>query len=114
MSEVKIFRNAAGGNEICKYVFSGHTGYAEAGGDIVCAALSALAMNALNGLTDVVGARVGFEAREGYIECVLPEWETLSAAEKAGARALLESMALSVRSLAAQYGDFISLKELKI
>ena len=43
------------------YRASGHTGYAEAGSDIVCAAVSALTQTTLNGLREVLKAPVVFE-----------------------------------------------------
>ena len=43
------------------YRASGHTGYAEAGSDIVCAAVSALTQTTLNGLKNVLKAPVMFE-----------------------------------------------------
>lgn len=43
------------------YRAQGHTGYAEAGQDIVCAAVSALTQTTLNGLTNVLKAPVMFD-----------------------------------------------------
>ena len=43
------------------YSASGHSGYAEAGSDIVCAAVSALTQTVLNGLKNVLKAPVMFE-----------------------------------------------------
>ena len=43
------------------YRAEGHTGYAEAGSDIVCAAVSALTQTTLNGLKDVLKAPVMFD-----------------------------------------------------
>lgn len=50
---------------------TGHSGYAEAGQDIVCAAISALTQAALGGLTDVVKAPVMYDDDDGYLEAVL-------------------------------------------
>ncbi|MBQ8507609.1 MAG: ribosomal-processing cysteine protease Prp [Clostridia bacterium] len=43
------------------YSASGHSGYAEAGSDIVCAAVSALTQTVLNGLKNVLKAPVMFD-----------------------------------------------------
>ena len=43
------------------YRAEGHAGYAEAGEDIVCAAVSALTQSILNGIRNVLGAPVMFE-----------------------------------------------------
>ena len=51
----------------------GHSGYAEAGSDIVCAAISALTQSTLNGLQNVLKAPVMFEIddRRAFIEAKL-------------------------------------------
>ena len=56
---VAFFRRPDGA--LTGYRASGHTGYAEAGSDIVCAAVSALTQTTLNGLKDVLKAPVMFE-----------------------------------------------------
>ncbi len=53
---VAFFRRADGA--LTGYRARGHTGYAEAGQDIVCAAVSALTQSTLNGLRNVLGAPV--------------------------------------------------------
>ncbi len=56
---VAFFRRPDGA--LTGYRASGHTGYAEAGEDIVCAAVSALTQATLNGLKSVLKAPVMFE-----------------------------------------------------
>ncbi len=46
------------------YRAEGHSGYADAGSDIVCAAISALTQTTLNGLRNVLKAPVIFAADE--------------------------------------------------
>ncbi len=52
---------------------SGHSGYAEAGADIVCAAISALTQATLNGLKNVLKAPVMFDQDDdgAFIEAIL-------------------------------------------
>ena len=59
---VTFFRRADG--KLTGYRAEGHTGYAEAGSDIVCAAVSALTQSTLNGLTNVLKAPVMFDIDE--------------------------------------------------
>ena len=59
---VTFFRRADG--TLTGYRAQGHTGYAEAGSDIVCAAVSALTQSTLNGLRSVLKAPVMFEIDE--------------------------------------------------
>ena len=47
------------------YEVSGHAGYADAGADIVCAAVSALTQATLNGLRNVLKAPVMFDQDDG-------------------------------------------------
>ena len=55
------------------YSAIGHSGYAEAGADIVCAAISALTQTTLNGLLNVLKAPVMFEQDDdrAFIEAKL-------------------------------------------
>ena len=55
---IAFFRKADG--TLTGFRAQGHTGYAEAGEDIVCAAVSALTQSTLNGLKEVLGAPVMF------------------------------------------------------
>jgi uncharacterized protein YsxB (DUF464 family) len=52
----------------------GHSGYADQGQDIVCAAVSALTQTAVLGLTEVVGVpcQVVVSEEDGLLECLLP------------------------------------------
>lgn len=109
MTKINIYRN---GKDIVKYTVSGHTGYKDQGEDIVCAAISALSMNALNGLTDVAKIQVGYEVRDGYLECILPA--ELSAEERKSANVLLDSLVLSFENLEKQYGKYITIIELEV
>ena len=56
---VAFFRRTDG--TLIGYRAQGHTGYAEAGQDIVCAAVSALTQSTLNGLRSVLKAPVMFD-----------------------------------------------------
>lgn len=53
---------------------SGHTGYAESGEDIVCAALSAIIQTAALGLTEVakIAATIDRNDEDGYFRLTLP------------------------------------------
>ena len=55
------------------YSAAGHSGYAEAGADIVCAAISALTQSTLNGLKNILRAPVMFQQDDdgAFIEASL-------------------------------------------
>ena len=59
---VTFFRRPDGA--LTGYRAEGHTGYAGAGSDIVCAAVSALTQSTLNGLKNVLKAPVMFDIDE--------------------------------------------------
>ncbi len=109
MTKINIYRK---GKDIVKYLVDGHTGYKDQGEDVICAAVSALSMNALNGLTDVIGIQVGYEVRDGYLECILPE--ELSEEERKSANVLLEALVLSFENLEEQYGKYITIRKLEV
>ncbi len=110
MTEIKIYRDR--NKSIIKYIVSGHTGFGESGADIVCASVTTAALTALNGLTDVVKIHIGYEVRDGYLECILPA--ELSEESRKKADVLLESMLLTFRDLHEQYDDYISITELEV
>lgn len=109
MTEICVYRK---GQTIVKYTLRGHTGLAEQGEDIVCAAVSAVSMATLNGLTDVIAIPVGYEMAEGYLECILPD--NLSEEERHDADVLLHTMVLSLKNLEEQYGEYITIMELEV
>ena len=61
MTTVAFFADADGA--LTGFEAKGHTGYAHAGEDIVCAAVSALTQSAMYGLTQVVKSPVDYEQR---------------------------------------------------
>ena len=67
------------------YQAEGHTGYAHAGADIVCAAISALTQSTLNGLKNVLKAPVMFDQDDqgAFIEARLTPEATEEQIEKA-------------------------------
>jgi uncharacterized protein YsxB (DUF464 family) len=59
--------------EIIGFDISGHSGYAEAGQDIVCAAVSSAAYMTVNTITDVMGITVDIEVNEdtGHMRAII-------------------------------------------
>lgn len=110
MTDITFYRDKA--DRIRRVAAHGHTGYAEAGSDIVCAAVSALLLNAANGLSDVVGADISCQVQDGLVSFVLPG--ELPECEAYGAQVLLDSLFLSITSLAQQYNEYITLHESEV
>ena len=87
----------------------GHTGYGEAGEDIVCAAVSSIIQTALLGLMQVAGIAVKYDRHDedGRLRFVLP---TLSGKDRHSADMILDTMLLGLSDLYETYSDFIELK----
>ena len=87
------------------YTACGHSGYAEAGADIVCAAISVLTQSAVIGMMEVLHLPVKLERDDGagFLKAILP---VENAPE---AQVLLETMRLSLKSIRAEYPSFLKL-----
>ncbi len=102
MTTVTIQKNGEG--SIVRFQVDGHTGFAPAGEDIVCAALSSVTWTVMNGLENVLHIPITYQVEEGFSECSLPE---LSPEMREKADILLNSMEQFLEDLKHQYGDFI-------
>lgn len=80
---VTFFRRSDGA--LIGYQAEGHSGYAHAGADIVCAAVSALTQTTLNGLKNVLKAPVMFDVDDerAFIEARLTPEASLEQTEDA-------------------------------
>ena len=94
---------------ITGFSVSGHSGYAESGADIVCAAISAAVSMAEATINDVCGAkakvRVGED--EARITLKLPK----SCDEEESVQAVLAGMMVTLINLQEDYSDFIEVLE---
>ena len=94
---------------ITGFSVSGHSGYAEAGSDIVCAAISAAVAMAETTINDVCGgkAKVRVKQEDARITLTLPtvceEEETI--------QAVLAGMMLTLWSMRDDYPDYIEVLE---
>ncbi len=97
----RIFRNSK--QEIWGFQINGHSGYAETGSDIICAAVSVLAINTVNALEQLVGMTPITETAEGLLTC---EIATIRGNETSSSEAelLLKTLELGLESIVASYG----------
>ena len=109
MTKIIVYKK---GNHIVKYTVEGHTGYKEQGSDIVCAAVSTVAIHTLNGLTDIVKISVGYEIGDAYLECIVPD--ILSEEERKQSDVLLDTMYLTLKSLEEQYKEYITIIDMEV
>ena len=96
-------------DRITGFSISGHSGYAEAGQDIVCAAISAVVTMAEATINDVCGAKakVRVGENEARITLKLPK----SCDEEETVQAVLAGMMVTLINLQEDYSDFIEVLE---
>ena len=96
-------------DRITGFSISGHSGYAEAGKDIVCAAISAIVTMAEATINDVCGAKAKVRVKEEDARITL----TLPAAcdEEESVQSVLAGMLLTLCNMRDEYPDFIEVLE---
>ena len=96
-------------DRITGFCISGHSGYAEAGQDIVCAAISAVVTMAEATINDVCGAKAKVRVNEedARITLTLPT----SCDEEESVQAVLAGMLLTLCSMRDDYPDYIEVLE---
>lgn len=86
------------------FSITGHSGYAEAGSDIVCAAVSSAAYMTVNTVTDVLGLSPAVEADDDG--AMLLRFGTMSEADRAAD--ILDGFRLHIEGLREQYPDYLT------
>ena len=96
-------------DRITGFSVSGHSGYADAGSDIVCAAITAVVTMAEATINDVCGAKAKVRVKDADARVTL----TLPAScdEEESVQAVLAGMLLSLCSLRDDYPDYIEVLE---
>ena len=104
MTTVTVFRRPDG--SLSGFDCRGHAEYADAGEDIVCAAVSALTQGTLNGLLNVLKAPVDYriDEKDGILTASLGE---VPEGKRAGAQLLLETLVSALQMIEADYARFI-------
>ncbi len=106
MTTCEFFRE---GERITGFSVSGHSGYAEAGSDIVCAAVSAVVGMTEATVNDVCGgkAKVRVKEEDARVTLTLPA----SCDEEDTIQAVLAGMLVYLIDLRDQYPDYIEVLE---
>ena len=94
---------------IVRFSVSGHSGYAEAGSDIVCAAISAVVSMAEATINEVCGAnaKVRVKEEDARITLTLPA----QCEEEESIQAALTGLMLYLCNLRDEYSDYIEVLE---
>lgn len=81
----------------------GHADFSDSGKDIVCAAVSALVINAVNSIESLTEDAVIAEAKDGYVRLKFISIPgTISVA-------LMDSLELGLKSIQTDHGDYIQI-----
>ena len=96
-------------DRITGFSVSGHSGYSEAGTDVVCAAISAVVTMAEATINDVCGAKakVRVKDEDARVTLILPS----SCDEEETVQAVLSGMLVTLLSFREQYPDYIEVLE---
>ena len=96
-------------DRITGFSVSGHSGYAEAGSDIVCAAISAIVTMAEATINEVCGAKakVRVKDEQARITLTLP----VSCDEEETVQAVLTGMMITLAGMRDDYPDYIEVLE---
>ena len=106
MTRCEFFRE---NERITGFSVSGHSGYAEAGADIVCAAVSAVVTMAEATINDVCGAKAKVRVGENEARITLKLPKTCD--EEETVQAVLAGMMVTLINLQEDYSDFIEVLE---
>ena len=94
------------------FTASGHSGYAEAGSDIVCAAITAITTTAIGSLQDLAGLNPVYRLEDGLIDCLTPDPDEMAPEQYRTAQTLMDAMALGCRQIQNSYGkQHVKIKE---
>ena len=96
-------------DRITGFSVSGHSGYAEAGSDVICAAITAIVTMAEATINDVCGAKAKVRVKEedARITLTLPA----SCDEEESVQAVLAGLLLYLCNLRDEYPDYIEVLE---
>ena len=73
MTEVTIYRNKD--NKYVGFESKGHSDFAKAGKDIVCAAISILTINCANSIDEIAHVKCDVSQKDGYLKVMLREFD---------------------------------------
>ena len=101
MIRVTIYQNSE--QKISGFAMQGHAGYAESGSDIVCAAASVLAQNAVNSIEQFTEDTFTVEVNEDLGELHFE----IDAGYSAETELLLNSLILGLQGIEEEYMEYI-------
>jgi uncharacterized protein YsxB (DUF464 family) len=107
MVKIYVFRK---NTKIVGFRGEGHSGYAEQGSDIVCAAISALTQNAVLGIIETLKLDAKFERQDGFLSLNLRELK-LDKKSRDYADVILETLVKTLQGIENEYSAYFKLIE---
>lgn len=105
MTKVCLFKN----KRIIGFEVKGHSGFAQEGSDIVCAAISALTQTAVMGFEQVAKAQMTYRIQEGRLFCRLNDMES-----NIRAQAIMDATILGLEEIERQYPEHMRISKQEV
>ncbi len=109
MIEITVFHSSQG---ICAFSLKGHSGYAEEGADIVCAAVSSIAQYIIEAVVHTMKVPSCYECRDGFISLSLAQ--TATNQQKQRVQDFLIPFETVMRQLSSQYKNYLKICSLEV
>lgn len=106
MIEASLYTTAKG--ELVGFHLTGHSGYAEIGSDIVCAAVSSAAYMTANTITDIIKVSAEVEVADGDIML------RVFSKDAVACRDILQGFKLHMLQLEEQYSEYVIVKTTEV
>ncbi len=90
---------------IWQYTVKGHAGYAEAGKDLVCCAVSTVAYTGINALDELAGIK-NYNIKDGYMVCSIPT--DISPELKEKVKVIMDTIEVGFKQIELTYSKFVS------
>lgn len=108
---IKVVVSRDGTGFIRSLKIDGHSGYAEAGKDIICSAASVTAYTAAGSLEELAGLKDCYNERDGHMTIRLPR--RMSQQQRTTAGIILESAVIGFKQIELSYGKYVLVVEEK-
>ena len=99
------------GERIVGFTVQGHSGYADEGSDIICAAVTSAVRLTECAINDVLGLEAAVKVREKDASITLKLPSSLGQTNESTCQALLTALMVHFVQLAEEYPDYISVLE---
>jgi hypothetical protein len=100
MTHVTLFTDSQ--ERLTGFECTGHSGYAQSGSDIVCAAVSALSLTCINAMESVAGIKPVVDESDGYLIVQINERQMSH-----DAQVILKTFEQGIKDIAASYPKYV-------